>query len=382
MPIIEAWSREIEGEGLDAIVINASGCGTTVKDYGFMFRSEPEPWRDRAKKVSTLACDISEFLSRLGYAPTRDRPALTVAYHSACSLQHGQQITAEPKALLQRAGFRVVEPAEPHICCGSAGTYNMLQPEIAARLRDRKLGNLRATGADLIAAGNIGCITQLAGRWHSRRPYCRTAGLDGRWSGAVEPSSERCLMRNRSVLLATLLCVSLPAAAQNAASPGNDRRAAIDKLLGALRTAPSEEIAGPLEQQIRQLWLNAGTPAVTLLMSRGLREMKADARQDAIEDFSDAITLDPNLAEAYHQRAIARFTAGDTPGAIADIQATLQHEPRSFAAFQTLAAIAEARKDWKGAYAAWQKVMEIDPKTPGGEERLKDLRRHALGEEA
>jgi glycolate oxidase iron-sulfur subunit len=183
---LAAWSREIEGEGLDAIVINASGCGTTVKDYGFMFRSEPEPWRDRAKKVSTLACDISEFVSRLDYGPTRDRPALTVAYHSACSLQHGQQITAEPKSLLQRAGFRVVEPAEPHICCGSAGTYNMLQPEIAARLRDRKLGNLRATGADLIAAGNIGCITQLAGHGI---PVVHTVELLDWMSGGPAPSS-------------------------------------------------------------------------------------------------------------------------------------------------------------------------------------------------
>jgi tetratricopeptide (TPR) repeat protein len=110
--------------------------------------------------------------------------------------------------------------------------------------------------------------------------------------------------------------------------------------------------------------------------------MKAEARQDAIEDFSAAITLDPSLAEAYHQRAIARFASGDTAGAIADLQATLQHEPRSFAAFQTLSAIAEARKDWKGAYQAWQKVLEIDPKTPGGQDRLKDLRRRALGEEA
>lgn len=190
------------------------------------------------------------------------------------------------------------------------------------------------------------------------------------------------MMPAKSILLAALLFAAISANAQNAGAPGNDRRAALDKLLGALKTAPTEEIAGPLEQQIRQLWLNSGTPAVTLLMSRGLREMKADAHQDAIDDFTAAITLDPNLAEAYHQRAIARFAAGDAPGAIADIQATLKQEPRSFAAFETLAAIAEARKDWKGAYGAWQKVLEIDPKAPGGQERLKDLRRHALGEEA
>ncbi len=92
-------------------------------------------------------------------------------------------------------------------------------------------------------------------------------------------------------------------------------------------------------------------------MSRGLRELKADADPDAIEDFTDAITLDPNLAEAYHQRAIARYASGDTPGAIADIEAALQHEPRNFAALETLTDISEARKDWKGAYAAWQKVV-------------------------
>ncbi len=204
-------------------------------------------------------------------------------------------------------------------------------------------------------------------------------------------------MSLRSSLLAALLCAALPAAAQNTGAPGpgapgpgapgpgapaNERRAAIDKLLGALQSAPSEEIAGPLEHQIRQLWLNSGTPAVTLLMSRGLREMKADANQDAIEDFSAAITLDPALAEAYHQRAIARFSAGDTQGAIADIQATLQREPRSFAAFETLSAIAEASKDWKGAYEAWRKVLAVDPRKPGGQDRLKDLRRRALGEEA
>jgi glycolate oxidase iron-sulfur subunit len=160
---IAAWHSEIDGEGLDAIIVNASGCGTTVKDYGFMFRTEPEPWRGQAEAVSARACDISEYLVRIGYAPTRAAQGLTVAYHSACSLQHGQGVTAAPRSLLQRAGFAVIEPAEAHICCGSAGTYNMLQPDLAGRLRARKLDNIRATGADLIAAGNIGCITQLAG---------------------------------------------------------------------------------------------------------------------------------------------------------------------------------------------------------------------------
>jgi glycolate oxidase iron-sulfur subunit len=157
---IGAWSAQA---GLDAIIVNASGCGTTVKDYGFMFRTQPEPLRNRAETVAGKALDITEFLTRIGYTPTREPPGLTVAYHSACSLQHGQGVTAAPKTLLVRAGFRVVEPVEPHICCGSAGTYNLLQPEIAGRLRARKLGNLKKTRPDLIAAGNIGCITQLSG---------------------------------------------------------------------------------------------------------------------------------------------------------------------------------------------------------------------------
>lgn len=158
---IEAWCREIDGAGLDAIVINTSGCGTVVKDYGFLFRNDP--LRAEAERVAALTLDISEFLTRIDYAPTRDPPGLTVAYHAACSLQHGQKITAEPKNLLRRAGFTIVEPAEPHICCGSAGTYNLLQPEIATKLRTRKLTHLHATRPDLIAAGNIGCITQLSG---------------------------------------------------------------------------------------------------------------------------------------------------------------------------------------------------------------------------
>lgn len=158
---IEAWTRELEGQGLDAIVINTSGCGTTVQDYGFLHRTTP--LADKAARIASLAMDITAYLSRISYTPTRAAPGLTVAYHSACSLQHGQKITAQPKDLLKKAGFRVVEPAEPHLCCGSAGTYNMLQPDISARLRERKLAHLHATKPDLIAAGNIGCMTQLQG---------------------------------------------------------------------------------------------------------------------------------------------------------------------------------------------------------------------------
>jgi tetratricopeptide (TPR) repeat protein len=178
------------------------------------------------------------------------------------------------------------------------------------------------------------------------------------------------------ILLSLVVC--LPAHAQTAEA---DRKAAIDHLLDALKTAPSEEAAAPLEAQITELWLHQGTPAVTLLMARGLREMKAQTPGDAIEDLGAAITLQPDFAEAYHQRAIARFAAGDTPGAVADLQETLKHEPRDFGAFRTLADIAESREDWKSAYAAWQRLMAIDPKTPGGEDKLKDLRRRALGDE-
>ncbi len=160
---IDGWWNAIEQGGLDAIVINTSGCGTTVKDYGFMFREEPEPWRSRAAAISARAQDVTEFIAGLGYEPTRAAPELRVAYHSACSLQHGQGVTDAPKTLLRAAGFTVVEPAEPHICCGSAGIYNIVQPEIAGRLRDRKLANLARTRPDVVAAGNIGCLTQLGG---------------------------------------------------------------------------------------------------------------------------------------------------------------------------------------------------------------------------
>jgi glycolate dehydrogenase iron-sulfur subunit len=157
---IDAWTREIEAGGLDAILTTASGCGTMLKDYGFLFRGDPD-YALKAAKVSGLVQDISEYLAILPLRPTTAR-SLAVAYHGACSLQHGQKITREPKKLLSNLGFRVEEIPEGHLCCGSAGTYNLLQPALAGRLRTRKIANIERLKPDVVAAGNVGCITQIA----------------------------------------------------------------------------------------------------------------------------------------------------------------------------------------------------------------------------
>jgi glycolate oxidase iron-sulfur subunit len=157
--LIDAWMAEIDGKGLDAIIITASGCGTTIKDYGFMFRNNPA-YAEKAARVSALAKDITEYLATLALQPARET-GLTVAYHSACSMQHGQKITDAPKNILKSLGFKVKDVPEGHICCGSAGTYNMLQPEISGRLRARKTRNIARLKPDVIATGNLGCITQI-----------------------------------------------------------------------------------------------------------------------------------------------------------------------------------------------------------------------------
>jgi glycolate oxidase iron-sulfur subunit len=155
---IDAWSVL---EGLDAILTTTSGCGTTMKDYGFMFRGDPA-YAERAARVSKLSRDIAEYLAGLPLAADQKAPPLTVAYHSACSLQHGQRVVRQPKELLGKLGFTVRDVPEGHLCCGSAGTYNILQPDIAKRLRQRKVGTIERMRPDVIAAGNIGCITQIA----------------------------------------------------------------------------------------------------------------------------------------------------------------------------------------------------------------------------
>jgi glycolate oxidase iron-sulfur subunit len=157
-----AWIGEAERDGLDAILMTTSGCGTVIKDYGYMLRGDDD-FAGPAAKVSALAKDITEFVSGLDLQPSQQRGDLVIAYHSACSLQHGQKITQAPKELLSKNGFVVKDVPESHLCCGSAGTYNILQPDIASRLRDRKVANIATVGPDMIAAGNIGCMVQIAG---------------------------------------------------------------------------------------------------------------------------------------------------------------------------------------------------------------------------
>ena len=186
---IDAWTKEIEGEGLDAIVINASGCGTTVKDYGFMMR-EDKAYAGKAAKVAELTKDISEVMADLGLEPVVQKTgAIKVAYHAACSLQHGQQIKKAPKEALKAAGFQVVEPRDAHLCCGSAGTYNLLQPEIAGQLKTRKVDSLEVLQPDVIAAGNIGCMTQIAGG--TGIPVVHTAALLDWATGGPMPKAMR-----------------------------------------------------------------------------------------------------------------------------------------------------------------------------------------------
>lgn len=181
---IEAWKAVEQTGGLDAIVINTSGCGTTVKDYGHMLRQEPE-FADDAARMAGMARDVSEVMVDLGLAPSA-KPGLKVAYHAACSLQHGQQIKDHPKTLLKAAGFEVVEPTDPHLCCGSAGTYNIMQPQIAGELKRRKVETLEKTAPDLIAAGNIGCMMQIGSG--TGLPVVHTAELLDWATGGPKPA--------------------------------------------------------------------------------------------------------------------------------------------------------------------------------------------------
>jgi glycolate oxidase iron-sulfur subunit len=171
---ITAWSREIETEGLDAIIVNASGCGTTVKDYGHLFARDSE-MAEPARRVAALARDVSEVLMELGLIPPAAPKAYRVAYHDPCSMQHGQRVIRQPRELLGAAGFQVIDVPEKHFCCGSAGTYNLLQPQMAAMLGQRKADHIASTDPDIAATGNIGCMMQIG--HYLGRPVVHTVEL-------------------------------------------------------------------------------------------------------------------------------------------------------------------------------------------------------------
>ena len=185
---IDAWSRVIEQGGLDAIVVTASGCGTSLRDYGFLLRDDPA-YAERAARVSALARDVSEVIAHHGLPPvTRPGGTLRVAYHAACSLQHGQRVREPPRALLTQAGFVLTEVPDAHLCCGSAGVYNILQPELAGALRTRKLTALASGSPQLVATGNIGCLTQLS-RGAGGLPVVHTVELLDWATGGPKPAA-------------------------------------------------------------------------------------------------------------------------------------------------------------------------------------------------
>ena len=191
---VDAWTREIEQGGLAAILVTASGCGTTIKDYGFMLRDDPA-YAAKAARVSAMARDISEFLTEIAMPPAA-ASGLRVAYHAACSLQHGQKVIDAPRRLLEQAGYEVCVPPEAHLCCGSAGTYNLLQPEIAGQLGDRKVAHLDRLDVEVIATGNIGCAMQIGQR--TATPVVHVVELLDWASGGPAPHALICSQADRS----------------------------------------------------------------------------------------------------------------------------------------------------------------------------------------
>lgn len=181
------WHAELEAGGLDRIVINTSGCGTVVKDYGHIFREHPD-YREKAARVSAIVQDVSEVVAELGLPDDTEAPeALRVAYHDACSLQHAQGVRTQPRALLKDAGFQVVEIPEGYLCCGSAGTYNLLKPVMAADLGRQKAAHIEAVSPQVVAAGNLGCMEQIAR--YTRLPVVHTVELLDWATGGPRPET-------------------------------------------------------------------------------------------------------------------------------------------------------------------------------------------------
>ena len=185
---ISIWYDEYLKNGLDAIISNTSGCGTTLKDYGFIFRSDND-YKKKAKKISELTKDITEYLDenvKLNFIDnSADGKKYKIAYHSACSMQHGQKIHKEPINLIKKTGNQVLEISDGHICCGSAGTYNLLQGDIAQKLLKNKIANIEKIKPQFISTGNIGCITQIANG--TKIPILHTVEIIDWYTGGPKP---------------------------------------------------------------------------------------------------------------------------------------------------------------------------------------------------
>ena len=220
---VDAWHAELEAGGLDAVAVNASGCGTVVKDYARLFANDPVR-RDKAAAIAAIARDVTEVLAPEDLNLPETAVPLAVAYHDACSLQHAQKIRSRPRALLRAAGFEVRDVPEGHFCCGSAGAYNMLQPEMAEALGHRKAAHIESTGAAAVAAGNLGCLAQL-GRF-TGLPMLHTAELLDWATGGALPEALRGLdlpdtvVRTRSAAMSAAPAAPPPPAASSGGSPG------------------------------------------------------------------------------------------------------------------------------------------------------------------
>jgi glycolate oxidase iron-sulfur subunit len=215
---IDALLQEYRLNPLDAVIANASGCGTTMKDYGRLFENDPL-YRDNARQVSALTADVSEFIERIGLAPTTHNSPFRVAYHDACSLRNGQRVTRQPRALLRSAGFSIVDVPETHFCCGSAGTYNLLQPQFATQLGERKARHADSTGAAMLAVGNIGCITQISR--YTSLPVLHTVELLDWATGGPEPP----VLRGRRLaeyVESTAVAADMPPLVQEPIAPGGN----------------------------------------------------------------------------------------------------------------------------------------------------------------
>tara|TARA_B110000438_G_C15715869_1_gene607462 strand:- start:130 stop:1188 length:1059 start_codon:yes stop_codon:yes gene_type:complete len=182
------WYDEYLNNGLDAIISNTSGCGTTMKDYGYIFRSD-DNLKKKAKKISELTKDISEYLDdnvKLNFVKNNEnKKSYKIAYHSACSMQHGQKVHKVPIDLIKKTGNQVIDIPDGHLCCGSAGTYNLLQGDIAKSLLKNKISNIMKIKPAFITTGNIGCITQISNG--TKIPILHTVEVIDWYTGGLKP---------------------------------------------------------------------------------------------------------------------------------------------------------------------------------------------------